>query len=172
MKKILAIMLFGILLYQAGGFALQYLSEGNTVAIDPETEETVIVKIPINLPYQTDWVSSEEVEGSVRQGDEFYEMKERKVENDTLVTVMVKDRNARENFFDLAQQVNEHLSDEPGSTPAKSKLINTLIKEYCAQSSGWVFYIIEWPASIVAPTHPILPTQDISSTLFSPPRQA
>ncbi len=165
-------MLFGILLYQAGGFALQYLSEGNTVAIDPETEETVIVKIPINLPYQTDWVSSEEVEGSVRQGDEFYEMKERKVENDTLVTVMVKDRNARENFFDLAQQVNEHLTDEPGSTPAKSKLINTLIKEYCAQSSGWVFYIIEWPASIVAPTHPILPTQDISSTLFSPPRQA
>lgn len=165
-------MLFGILLYQAGGFALQYLSEGNTVAIDPETEETVIVKIPINLPYQTDWVSSEEVEGSVRQGDEFYEMKERKIENDTLVTVMVKDRNARENFFDLAQQVNEHLSDEPGSTPAKSKLINTLVKEYCAQSSGWVFYIIEWPASIAAPTHPILSTQDISSTLFSPPRQA
>lgn len=165
-------MLFGILLYQAGGFALQYLSEGNTVAIDPETEETVVVKIPINLPYQTDWVSSEEVEGSVRQGDEFYEMKERKVENDTLVTVMVKDRNARENFFDLAQQVNEHLSDEPGSTPAKSKLINTLVKEYCAQSSGWVFFIIEWPASIAAPTHPILSTQDISSTLFSPPRQA
>lgn len=165
-------MLFGILLYQAGGFALQYLSEGNTVAIDLEREETVVVKIPINLPYQTDWVSSEEVEGSVRQGDEFYEMKERKVENDTLVTVMVKDRNARENFFDLAQQVNEHLSDEPGSTPAKSKLINTLVKEYCAQSSGWVFYIIEWPASIAAPTHPILSTQDISSTLFSPPRQA
>jgi hypothetical protein len=151
---------------------LQYLSEGNTVAIDPETEETFVVKIPINLPYQTDWVSSEEVEGSVRQGDEFYEMKERKVENDTLVTVMVKDRNARENFFDLAQQVNEHLTDEPGSTPAKSKLINTLVKEYCAQSSGWVFYIIEWPASIAAPTHPILATQDISSTLFSPPRQA
>ena len=63
-------MLFAVLLYQAGGFALQYLSEGNTVAIDPETEETVVVKIPINLPYQTDWVSSEEVEGSVRQGDE------------------------------------------------------------------------------------------------------
>ena len=151
---------------------MQYLSEGNTVAIDPETEETVVVKIPINLPYQTDWVSSEEVEGSVRQGDEFYEMKERKVENDTLGTVMVKDRNARENFFDLAQQVNEHLTDEPGSTPAKSKLINTLIKEYCAQSAGWVFYIIEWPVSIAAPTHPILSTQDISSTLFSPPRQA
>jgi hypothetical protein len=172
MKKILAIMLFGVLLYQAGGFALQYLSEGNTVAVDPETEETVVVKIPINLPYQTDWVSSEEVEGSVRQGDEFYEMKSRKVENDTLVTVMVKDRNARENFFDLAQQVNEHLSDEPGSTPAKTKLINTLVKEYCAQSRGWVFYIIEWPNSLQKPIHPILSTKDISSEFFSPPRQA
>jgi hypothetical protein len=172
MKKILAIMLFSVLLYQAGGFALQYLSEGNSVAIDPETEETVVVKIPINLPYQTDWVSSEEVEGSVRQGDEFYEMKERKVENDTLVTVMVKDRNARENFFDLAEKVNEHLTDEPGSTPAKTKLINTLVKEYCAQSSGWVFYILEWPTSSEAINHLILPTQDVSSALFSPPRQA
>jgi hypothetical protein len=172
MKKILAIMLFSVLLYQAGGFALQYLSEGSKVAVDTETEETVVVKIPINLPYQTDWVSSEEVEGSVRQGDEFYEMKERKVENDTLVTVMVKDRNARENFFDLAQQVNEHLTDEPGSTPAKSKLINTLVKEYCAQSSGWVFYILEWPFSIESANHPILSTKDISSEFFSPPRQA
>jgi hypothetical protein len=172
MKKILAIMLFSVLLYQAGGFALQYLSDGNTVAIDPETEETVVVKIPINLPYQTDWVSAEEVDGSVRQGDEFYEMKSRKVENDTLVTVMVKDRNARENFFDLAEQVNEHLTDEPGSTPVKTKLINTLVKEYCAQSSGWVFYILDWPTSLEAITHPILPTQDFSSAFFSPPRQA
>jgi hypothetical protein len=172
MKKILAIMLFSVLLYQAGGFALQYLSDGNTVAIDPETEETVVVKIPINLPYQTDWVSAEEVDGSVRQGDEFYEMKSRKVENDTLVTVMVKDRNARENFFDLAEQVNEHLKDEPGSTPSKTKLINTLVKEYCAQSSGWVFYILDWPTAKEAISHPILPTQDFSSAFFSPPRQA
>ena len=172
MKKILAIMLFSVLLYQAGGFALQYLSDGNTVAIDPETEETVVVKIPINLPYQTDWVSAEEVDGSVRQGDEFYEMKSRKVENDTLVTVMVKDRNARENFFDLAEQVNEHLTDEPGSTPAKTKLINTLVKEYCAQSSGWVFYILDWPTAKESISHPILPTQDFSSAFFSPPRQA
>jgi hypothetical protein len=172
MKKILAIMLFSVLLYQAGGFALQYLSDGNTVAIDPETEETVVVKIPINLPYQTDWVSAEEVDGSVRQGDEFYEMKSRKVENDTLVTVMVKDRNARENFFDLAEQVNEHLTDEPGSTPAKTKLINTLVKEYCAQSSCWVFYILDWPTAKEAISHPILPTQDFSSAFFSPPRQA
>jgi hypothetical protein len=172
MKKILAIMLFSVLLYQAGGFALQYLSDGNTVAIDPETEETVVVKIPINLPYQTDWVSAEEVDGSVRQGDEFYEMKSRKVENDTLVTVMVKDRNARENFFDLAEQVNEHLTDKPGSTPAKTKLINTLVKEYCAQSSGWVFYILDWPTSLETISYPNLPTQDFSSAFFSPPRQA
>lgn len=165
-------MLFSVLLYQAGGFALQYLSDGNTVAIDPETEETVVVKIPINLPYQTDWVSAEEVDGSVRQGDEFYEMKSRKVENDTLVTVMVKDRNARENFFDLAEQVNEHLTDEPGSTPVKTKLINTLLKEYCAQLSGWVFYILDWPTAKEAISHPILPTQDFSSAFFSPPRQA
>jgi hypothetical protein len=85
---------------------------------------------------------------------------------------MVKDRNARENFFDLAEQVNEHLTDEPGSTPVKTKLINTLVKEYCAQSSGWVFYILDWPTSVEAISHPILPTKDFSSAFFSPPRQA
>ncbi|MFL0162363.1 hypothetical protein U0R11_08170 [Aquirufa sp. 1-SAACH-A3] len=170
MKKILAIVLFGVLLYQAGGFALQYLSNESSI-IDSSTE-TVVVKIPINLPYQTDWTSAEEVSGSVRQGDEFYEMKERKVVNDTLVTVMVKDKNARDNFLDFAEKVNEHLKDEPGSAPAKTKLINILVKEYCAQVSSWVFYIIEWPVERPNSIHSILPTQDISSDFFSPPRHA
>ena len=94
------------------------------------------------------------------------------MENDTLVTVMVKDRNARENFFDLAEQVNEHLTDEPGSTPAKSKLINTLVKEYCSHASAWVLYVMEWPSRSAEPSHPVLSTTAISADFFSPPRQA
>jgi hypothetical protein len=173
MKKILSILLFFILLYQAGGFALQYLASSGSEAISlDENTETKVVKIPISLPYQTDWEAPREVEGELRQGDEFYQMVDQKMENDTLYTTIVADQNARDRFFDLANQVSEHLSDQPEKAPAKSKLINTLVKEYCVQASAWIFYIIEWPVTPQRPTHPVLPTSAVSADFFSPPRQA
>jgi hypothetical protein len=81
MKKILSILLFFILLYQAGGFALQYLAPTDTESISlDENTETMVVKIPISLPYQTDWEAPRETEGELRKGDEFYQMVEQKME--------------------------------------------------------------------------------------------
>ncbi len=157
-------MLYTILLFQAGGFALQYLSDGNQVVIDPDTDEVVVVNIPINLPYQPDWVAPVEIERTVRQGDEYNQVYES--------NAVSSDQNAREIFLSLAEQMNKNLNEQTDSNPSKAKLINILIKEYCAQSSGWVFYILDWPTAKEAISHPILPTQDFSSALFSPPRQA
>ena len=99
-------------------------------------------------------------------------MKEQQVIDGKLVTTMVSDQSARDRFFDLAAQVNEHMSDQPEKAPAKSKLINTLVKEYCAHASAWVLYIMEWPASQERPTHHVLPTTAISADFFAPPRRA
>lgn len=172
MKKALSLLLMCVLLYQAGGFALKYIFDNDLIVSEGDNTETLVVKIPISLPYQTNWEAPKDVKGELRDGDDFYQMKEQIMENDTLYTTLVADRSARENFFDLANQVNEHLSDQPEKSPTKTKLINTLVKEYCAQTSGWVFYILEWPAQLSAPIHPILSTQDITSDFFSPPRQA
>lgn len=173
MKKILSIGLFFILLYQAGGFALQYLApvESEAISMDGNVE-TLVVKIPISLPYQTNWETPREAEGELRKGDEFYQMVDQKMENDTLYTTIVADQNARDRFFDLANQVSEHLSDQPEKAPAKSKLIQTLVKEYCSSKDVWVFYILEWPLNKQIPTYKILPTQAFPADLFSPPRQA
>lgn len=162
-------MLYTILLFQAGGFALQYLSDGNKLVIDPTTEEVVVVKMPLNLPYQPDWVAPVEMERSVIEGDEFYSSYERKAVNGTEIA---EEQNSREIFQNLANQLNKQLNDEPNSGPDKAKLINILVKEYCAQSSGWVIYIMDWSTSNAAPIHPILATKDFSSDFFSPPRQA
>jgi hypothetical protein len=169
MKRILAILLFFVLLYQAGGFALRYVAQDSDTFIPGET---VIVEMPISLPYQTDWQVPQEVSGEIRQGDNFYQMKDQQVIDGKLVTTMVSDQNARDRFFDLAAQVNEHMSDESGEAPAKSKLINTLVKEYCAHASAWVLYIMEWPTSQERPTHHVLPTTAIPADFFAPPRQA
>jgi hypothetical protein len=169
MKRILAILLFFVLLYQAGGFALHYVAQDSDTFIPGET---VIVEMPISLPYQTDWQVPQEVSGEIRQGDKFYQMKDQQVIDGKLVTTMVSDQNARDRFLDLAAQVNEHMSDQPEKAPAKSKLLNTLVKEYCAHASAWVLYIMEWPASQELPTHHVLPTTAISADFFAPPRQA
>lgn len=169
MKKILSILLFFILLYQAGGFALQYLSASSDSFV---AGQTITVETPISLPYQTDWEAPQEVSGEVRQGDNFYQMKDQQVIDGKLVTTLVSDLSARDRFLDLASQMNEHLSDQPEKAPAKSKLINTLVKEYCAHASSWVFYVLEWPATLQRSNHPILPTSAISAELYSPPRFA
>ena len=171
MKKILSIWLFFILLYQAGGFALQYLAlaDSESISLD-ENSETMVVKIPISLPYQTNWEAPREAEGELRQGDEFYQMVEQKMENDTLYTTIVADQNARDRFFDLANQVSEHLTDQPEKAPAKSKLIQTLVKEYCASKDVWVFYILEWPVKSFATDHPVLAPNTFSGAFDSPPQ--
>jgi hypothetical protein len=169
MKRILSIMLLFVLLYQAGGFALRYIAQDSDTF---EAGETIVVEMPISLPYQTDWDAPQAVSGEIRQGDNFYQMKDQQVIDGKLVTTLIADQNARDRFFDLAAQVNEHMSDQPENAPAKSKLINTLVKEYCSHASAWVLYVMEWPASSVAPSHPVLSTTAISADFFSPPRQA
>lgn len=152
---------------------MQYLAPMESEAkVRDGNAETMVVKIPISLPYQTDWEAPREAEGELRKGDEFYQMVDQKMENDTLYTTIVADQNARDRFFDLANQVSEHLSDQPEKAPAKSKLIQTLVKEYCSSKDVWVFYILEWPLIKQIPTYKILPTQVFTADLFSPPRQA
>jgi hypothetical protein len=172
MKKALSLLLIVVLLYQAGGFALKFIFDNDLSVSNLDNTETVIVKLPISLPYHTDWETPKEVKGELRNGDDFYQMKEQIMKNDTLYTTLVADRSARENFFDLANQVNEHLSDQPDKSPSKSKLINTLIKEYCSNTSSWVFYIIEWPSETIKSNHPIQSTTEFSSDSFYPPQHA
>ncbi len=173
MKKVLSFLLVLVLLYQAGGFALKFIFENDLIVADVPNSETVVVKLPMALPYHTDWETPKEVSGELRNGDDFYQMKEQVMKNDTLYTTLVSDRNARENFFDLASQVNEHLiNGQSDDSPSKTKLINTLIKEYCSNNHSWVFYIIEWPCEAVKSIHPIQSTSDFPSDTFLPPRQA
>ncbi len=162
-------MLLFVLLYQAGGFALRYMASDSDSFV---AGETIVVELPISLPYPTDWDAPQAVSGEIRQGDNFYQMKDQQVVDGKLVTTLVSDQNARDRFFDLAAQVNEHMSDEPDKTPAKSKLINTLVKEYCAHSSAWVLYIMEWHQPTSHSTENVLATSSYSFEFFSPPRQA
>ncbi|MHA8053806.1 hypothetical protein [Aquirufa sp. OSTEICH-129A] len=173
MKRLTSILLMFILLYQAGGFALRYIANSDSeFALSEEESDSYVVKIPISLPYPSNREIPQEVSGSLQQGDDFYQMLDQKIENDTLYTRIANDKNARDQFTELADLVSEHLSDQPEKAPTKSKLIQTLVKEYCQSQSAWVFYILEWPVHRTPYHHTTLKTSTFQDALFSPPQPA
>ncbi len=173
MKKFSAFFLISVLLYQAGGFALMFLSQKSSEIFSEEIAQLdkVVVKIPISLPYnEAKWQEPKKVEGQVQKGNEFYQMVEQKMEGDTLYTTMVADHSARESFLELAEMVDQHLkNDSPKHDHSKSSLINLLVKEYCDSKQTFILYVMDWSKVEVNFPNPRITFSAYSASLDSPP---
>lgn len=173
MKKLAALLLITVLLYQAGGFALQFLNQSSEEISSEEIAQLdkVVVKLPISLPYSQNWEEPKKIEGSVQKGDDFYQMVEQKMEGDTLYTTMVANHSARESFLELAEMVDQHLqNDSPKHDHSKSSLINLLVKEYCDSKQTFVLYIMDWSSVDVNFSTPSYALSTYTPELFSPPK--
>lgn len=174
MKRISALLLITVLLYQAGGFALQYLQQNTSEisATDLASRDKVIVKVPISLPYSQNWEEAKKVSGQVQKGDEFYDMVEQKMERDTLYTTLVTNHSAREQFIEFSEMVEKHLSTDPSKQQqSKSNLISLLIKEYCDARNVVVLYLLDWSITTSNYSTPVYVTSGYSFDLLAPPRQ-
>ena len=80
-----------------------------------ESEENLFtVKIPIRLPYHTDWKEFESVEGEMTYNNSTYRYVKRKVLRDTLILLCIEHREKsiiERNSDDFAKKVNEILPD-------------------------------------------------------------
>lgn len=177
MKRLVSILLFSLLLYNMVGYSIVYWLGGNVALHEHETqfdsnvnEDYITVKVPVVLPYQTNWTAPQSVQGSIQVGEGFFEMVEQIMLNDTLYITCKSDHHARKNFFALAQHIDNHIKDYNGSTPdsSKSKTLN-LLKEYVSFRRLHVFFWVEWLPDTT-------PSISISFTLllralplFSPP---
>lgn len=173
MKKLCAVLLIIVLLYQAGGFALQFLNQSSIEISSAEISqlEKVVVKLPIALPYSQDWDAPKELTKQVQHGNDFYQMVEQKMEGDTLYTTLVANHSARENFSDLAEMVNKHLKNDSTkhNDHSKTSLINLLIKEYCDSKQTFVLYVMDWSEVKVNFPNPKSTLSTYAASLFSPP---
>lgn len=117
------------------------------------------VKVPVSLPYQTNWTTPQSVEGKLQVGHEFYEMVEQIMLNDTIYITCKPDRDARANFYALAEHINKHINDNAGDGPKPSKsIVIQLLKEYISFQRLHSFFYNRRPFRL----HPV-PT----STLFA-----
>ncbi|CCH53137.1 hypothetical protein BN8_02209 [Fibrisoma limi BUZ 3] len=126
-RVLLAIGLLLLLLYHTIGVSVAvWCFEESYEVTSPVSsgDEWKVVKIPISLPYTMSWENPDGQTGLVQEGDEFYNIAHQRYENDTLYTVLKTNRNARDRFVELADQVNQLVNQE--SAPAKHPLSGLL----------------------------------------------
>ena len=142
LKRILAILFLAVFLFNVIGYYAVYLGLRTHVnhvlqqRLDDEfyeADDLLTLKIPVNLPYQTDWHSFQRVEGDFERNGKFYNLVKQKVERDTLIVIYIKDHQETSLFESLSEIVHA-TTDTPMSKKA-GKLIENFTKDYLTTSS-------------------------------------
>jgi hypothetical protein len=90
------------------------------------------LKIPLNLPYQTDWSDFERYDGDVTVNGKHYKYVKRKVQDGMLVVKCIPNENkhhiesAREQFFQLANDLQNKGGTKKSGTPKPTTVKNNI----------------------------------------------
>ena len=143
MRKLLAILFLGLILFSGFGYRLVFRSmeqrtdESLVAALDRgqyASSNLLTVRIPLDLPYQTNWSNAQRYDDELVIDGRIYQTVDRKVEDGYLVVQLIPNERKmgiRDLQQALAQQMLDLNSDE--NTPA-SKMP---IKSYKVQISDW-----------------------------------
>ena len=146
MKSFTAIGFLLLLLYQLIGLPLAVLTfEQSYESATPvlETDGWKVIKLPLSLPYTDSWDNPDGQAGLVRDGDEFYNIVHQRYANDTLYTVLKTNQNARERFFDLADQLQQFDADEDAAQSPLSRLLKLLKERLTTYLIPSVWHLVE-----------------------------
>lgn len=93
-----------------------------------DKEETITIKLPLNLAYPIHTTEFERVNGSFEHQGEFYKLVKQKLENDTLYIVCIKDQEKKqlETFFSAITKASH---DQPVNSSA-FKLLCSYSKDF------------------------------------------
>jgi hypothetical protein len=136
------------------GYSMVYLLEekyvvsaGNSDLIEKQfSSNDIVIKVPVSLPYQTNWDYAEPAEGKIQHQGDYYQMKTRQLINDTMYVHCEFDQNARDRFMTLVSHINEEISGTTAGTHKKlpSTLLKSFLKDYMSYKRTHVFYLMEW----------------------------
>lgn len=181
MRRIISILLLGLLLYNMVGYSIVYLSEerytisaaGKNLVEQATGSADIVIKVPIAVPYQNSWDAPEPMQGQIEHEGQFYQMKSRQLLNDTMYVHCEFDQNARDRFSDLVSRINDQVTGQTSDSQkdAHSNILKNFLKEYMTAGCQHVFYVLEWEPSnegaLQFPVRSILPER--YSAIPSPP---
>jgi hypothetical protein len=88
-------------------------------------KDLIEVKVPVNLPYQTNWQEFERYDGEIQIAGVHYNYVKRKLQNDTLILMCIPNTdkmklfNARETFFSLVNDMQQNENGKHHPLPVK-----------------------------------------------------
>ena len=149
MKKLAAILLLSLLAFNWYGYRLlsaylEHQASGEMEARldqhDYNDAELIEFRVPLNLPYQTNWKEFERFDGEVEVNGVHYKYVKRKVEDGQLVVLCIpnetkmKLQTTRDEFFKLVNDLSQPAKKGDNSTPGIYKSLTT---EYWQSIAEW-----------------------------------
>lgn len=149
------------------------LSTGNEDNIQRHPfSKDIVIKVPVSLPYQTNWDSPEPAEGKIQHGGEYYQMKTKQLLNDTMYVHCEFDQNARDRFLTLVSRINDEIAgnDTDPHKKSPSTVLKNFLKDYMTSSRKHIFYLMEWSApKAIAADHYQFTAPNAHQHIPSPP---
>ena len=180
LKKITAIGLLILILFNALGFyggfvGLRYKARKEIVQrLDDDEyrhDETITLKVPLSIPYNTDDDNYERVNGEIEYQGEFYRLVKQKLSNDTLYIVCIRDIKSKQIKQALADYVKS-FTDKPADHKSQTKTQITFIKDFLPSrfaisngTEGWIRFVGRTYS-------PFASFQNIAVAIFGPPPKA
>lgn len=121
MKKVFAISLFVIHVFNIAGYTLlfrllqQQSSKKALTQIEKgqySDEDLILVKVPMAVPYSTNWKDYERYDGEIEWGGVHYNYVKRKLYNDTLYVLCLPNV-TQTRLHDAQKQYADHVNDLP-----------------------------------------------------------
>jgi hypothetical protein len=165
LKRLLAILFLLLLLFNTVGYRLyfyyaqQMADKALMASLDEgayDHKDLMVIKVPLTLPYQTDWKDFERVDGEIDINGETYKYVKRKVVSGELVLLCLPDHhktkleNAKDEFFKL---VNNMQSQAPAknTTPVGKVNFSNILSDFDRQQADLLFYSCKITEKVFVP---------------------
>ena len=152
MKKLAAIFLGLIFLFNLGGYRLWYYleeqrSDKRIVAILEKEEyddaELVMIRIPLSLPYQANWKEFERTDGEIEVEGTIFKYVKRKVLNGELLLLCLPHHDkmqvhsARDDFFKFANDLAQNTTSGTNKSGHSGQHYKNPFPDYYLGSNGF-----------------------------------
>lgn len=178
MKKSFAILLLVIHVFNLAGYTLLFgfLQQQNYKATLAQIErgaysdeDLILVKVPMTIPYSTNWNDYERYDGEIEWGGVHYNYVKRKLQNDTLY-VMCLPNTVQTNLHKAQKQYADHVNDLPAQKKNDTGVKKvSLAGEYDQLQINYFCSIISYPQKqqYIGFSSPLL--HEYSNCIIQPP---
>jgi hypothetical protein len=138
LKRIIPILLCSLLLFNILGYYLLFIGLKHQADIRIENQldagiyngnETIVLKVPVDLPYQANWNTYERVNGDLFYQGRHYNAVKHRIYNDTMYTVYVQN-NYKNHLYQKLNDLIGSFINVPVNSTNNSHIWNNLLNDY------------------------------------------